>query len=121
MCAMMPMFRVRLSGVSLGIEFSFQLQAVSFPLRSYPSFRSFNPAQQSLTFSAGRWEVKTGSCLPAIVRERFVRFRHPVRIFALLHRAAAQVRRVEQLVGQLLLHRLAVSARPREADEPADA
>src|SRR5438105_11166273 len=42
-------------------------------------------------------------------------------VLALLDRAAAQVRRVEQLVGQLLLHRLAVAARRRVADDPADA
>src|SRR4029079_14007455 len=59
--------------------------------------------------------------LPAIVRERLVRFGHAVRVFALLHRAAAQVRRVEQLIGQLLLHRLAVAARPGVAHEPPDA
>src|SRR5258705_992057 len=53
--------------------------------------------------------------------ERLVRFGHPVRVFALLDGAAAKIRRVEQLVGELLLHRLSVAARPRVADEPPDA
>src|SRR5687768_3411214 len=88
MCAMMPMFRVRSSGVCRGITSSFVLRPWS---------------------------------LPAVVREGLIRFRHPMRVFALLHGAAAQVRRVEQLVRKLLLHRLAVAALSRERDQPADA
>src|SRR5689334_1964388 len=42
-------------------------------------------------------------------------------VFTLLHGAAAKVGGVEQLVGQLLLHRLAVAARGGVADDPADA
>src|SRR6187401_1720403 len=53
--------------------------------------------------------------------ERLVRFRHAVRVFTLLDRTAAQVRRIEQLVRELLLHRLAVATRARVADQPADA
>ena len=55
------------------------------------------------------------------MRKRLVGFRHAVRVFALLDGAAAQVRGIEQLVGELLLHRLAVAARARVADQPADA
>src|SRR6267142_5467458 len=44
-----------------------------------------------------------------------------MRVFALLDRAAAEVRRIEEFVGQLLLHGLAVAARPRVRDQPADA
>src|SRR5688572_27209780 len=55
------------------------------------------------------------------MRERLVRFRHAVRVFALLHRTAAKVRRVEQFVRQLLLHRLPVAPRAGIPDEPADA
>src|SRR5688500_16608642 len=90
MCAMMPMFRFRSSGVCRGITSSFVLRA---------------------------WSL----VLPAVVREGLIRFRHPMRVFALLHGAAAQVRRVEQLVRKLLLHRLAVAALSRERDQPADA
>src|SRR4051812_11142649 len=42
-------------------------------------------------------------------------------VFALLDGPAAEVGRVEQLVGQLLLHRLAVAARGGVANDPADA
>jgi hypothetical protein len=44
------------------------------------------------------------------MRKRLVGFRHPVRVFALLDCAAAKVRSVEELVGQFLLHGLAVTA-----------
>src|SRR6187397_3095134 len=90
MCAMMPMLRVRLSGVWRGIA--------NVPIRSSISV-----------------------VLPAVMREGLIRFRHPVRVFALLYRAAAQVGRIQQLVGQLLLHRLAVTTRPGESDQPSDA
>jgi hypothetical protein len=56
---MMPMFRVRLSGVSLGIEISFQLPAVSFQLRSYPDDRFFS--QPAIALTAGSWELEAGS------------------------------------------------------------
>src|SRR6187402_3135457 len=46
---------------------------------------------------------------------------HPVRVLTLLHRATAQVRRVEQLVGELLLHGLAVAAGVGIAHQPPDA
>src|SRR3982750_1758371 len=59
--------------------------------------------------------------LPAVVRERLVGFGHAVDVFALLHRAAAQIGSVHEFIRELLLHRLAVAALAREADEPADA
>src|SRR4029453_4899635 len=87
MCAMMPMLRVLLSGVCLGIS------------------------QNS----------RTSRSLPSIVGEWSCGLGHPVRVFALLPRAPAQIRGVEQLVRQLLLHRLAIAARARIADDPPDA
>ena len=48
--------------------------------------------------------------------ERAVRFRHAVHVFALLDRATAEIGCVHQLVGELLLHRLAVAAVAGEAD-----
>src|SRR5262245_62438117 len=61
------------------------------------------------------------SSLPPVVGERLVGFRHPVRVLALLDGAAAQVRGDEELVGQLLLHRLAVAPLAGVADQPTDA
>src|SRR5262245_11842648 len=96
MCAMMPMFRVLLSATCRGISVT----------RSW------------LTHSLTNSQTHQ---LPPIVSEGLVGFRHPVCVFALLDRAAAQVRRVEQLVRQLLLHRLAVAARAGVADDPPEA
>src|SRR5436190_22724676 len=59
--------------------------------------------------------------LPTVVCERFVGFGHAVNVFALLHRAAAEIGRVHALVGEPFLHRRAVPAIARTADDPADA
>src|SRR5256885_1290587 len=56
--------------------------------------------------------------LPAVVREGLVRLRHPVDVVLPLERAALLVQRIENLVGELVLHALfAPLARIR--DEPA--
>src|SRR5690606_24996121 len=57
--------------------------------------------------------------LPAIVAESAVRFGHAVRVFALLHRVAAVVRRVEQFARQTRGHR-GFAAVARRGDQPAD-
>src|SRR5215510_5713776 len=57
--------------------------------------------------------------LPAVVCERLVRFRHLVRVVLLLHRAAAEVGRVEQLGSELLAHRL-LSPLAGVFDQPPD-
>src|SRR3989304_2208557 len=44
--------------------------------------------------------------LPAVVRERLVGLRHPVRVFSLLDGGAPVVGRVQELAGQLLRHAL---------------
>src|SRR5262249_30654902 len=62
-----------------------------------------------------------GIDLPTIVGERLVRLRHPMRVFAFLHRAAAEVRGIEQLVRELLLHRLAIAAGAGIANQPTNA
>src|SRR5262245_7469177 len=103
MCAMMPMLRVRSSGACLAIVRSPRFQTET-------SNRQLN------------WPLPTVNCqLPTVVSKGLVRFRHAVRVFALLDGATTKVGGVEQLVGQLLLHRLAVAPRAREADQPADA
>src|SRR5688500_5202477 len=110
---MMPMFRVLLSATCLGISLlGSGLLAPSSGACRAPVW------SQSLP---GAWSLESGACLPPIVRERLVRFRHAVRVFAFLDGAATQVRRVEQFVREPLLHRLAVAARAGIADQPADA
>src|SRR3954462_13942031 len=91
MCAMMPIFRVFPRGDCLAIY---------------------------VEISEVRSQI---SDLPAVMGEGLVGFGHAMRVFALFHRATAKVGSVEQLVGQLLLHRLAVAARRGVADDPADA
>src|SRR5215831_13302791 len=58
------------------------------------------------------------SVLPAIVRERLVRLRHPVDVVLSLERAALLVQRVENLVGELVRHAL-LAPLARERDDPA--
>src|SRR5438552_8440396 len=124
MCAMMPMFRVFANGVCLGIaaiSTGFGIRDLRFVGIRWDSqivgrgkTRNANPRESQIPNP----ESRIPSPLPSIVSERLVRLCHPMRVFAFLHRAAAQIRRVEQLVGQLLLHRLAVAARARVADQP---
>src|SRR5689334_2046489 len=101
MWAMMPMLRVFARGTCLGMVDSSaigsQRSAVS-PSRLYR-------------------RSALGSRLPAIVGKGLVRLRHPVRVLALLHRAAAEVRGIEKFVRQLFLHRLAVAAGAGIADQ----
>src|SRR5215208_660556 len=110
---MMTMFRVLLSATCLGIFVSQasgrRLQTAGRSGSRPDSACRLQPVACSLAF------------LPPIVRERLVGLGHPVRVFALLYGAAPEVGRVEQLVRQPLLHRLAVAARAGVAHEPADA
>src|SRR5512135_3802334 len=57
--------------------------------------------------------------LPAVVRERLVRFGHLVGVFLLLERVAAVVVGVEKLAGEALDHGL-LGPLPRVTDQPAD-
>ncbi len=57
-----------------------------------------------------RKKIGRGSNLPAIVRERFVRFGHPVRVFLLLDCVAFALARSDDFGGQLFGHRLLVAA-----------
>src|SRR6266404_9604509 len=59
------------------------------------------------------------SLLPPVMRERLVRFRHAVHVFLLLHRSAARIRRIDQLIRELVHHRLA-RAFPRILQQPAN-
>src|ERR1700751_3099826 len=107
MCAMIPMLRG-----------SSSLNAL--PIVGCPAFFSPLVATASLTdptnsFSSSRNPIAPrrhpcrlpAACLPAVVRERLVRFRHAVHIFLLLDRSAARVGGVNQFVRQLVHHGLA--------------
>src|SRR6202140_2111909 len=99
MCAIIPMLRVSSSLTALPIV---------------PETAFFSPARvatASLT--------ETTYPLPAVMRERLVRFRHAVHVFLLLHRPAARIRRVGPLFRQLVHHRLA-RALPRILQQPAN-
>src|SRR5688572_5057732 len=62
--------------------------------------------------------IAVRSLLPAVVRERLVRFSHAVRVFLLLHGVAFALGRRDHLGCELLGHRLLVAV-ARVADEPA--
>src|SRR5437868_2884064 len=57
--------------------------------------------------------------LPPIVRECLVRFGHAVHVFLLLHGPAASIRRINQLIRELVHHGLA-RALPRILQQPAN-
>src|SRR6266849_832410 len=99
MCAMIPMLRVSSSLNALPIA-----HGTAF-------FSPVRVATASLT--------STTHSLPAVMRERLVRFRHAVHIFLLLHRPAACIRRVNQLIRELVHHSLA-RALPRILQQPAN-
>src|SRR6202171_4334594 len=99
MCAIIPILRV-----------SSSLNA----LPMVPETAFFSPvrvATVSLT--------TTTHSLPPIMRECLVRFRHAVHVFLLLHRPAARIRRIDQLVRELVHHRLAREL-PRRLQQPAN-
>src|SRR5260370_18323344 len=99
MCAMIPMLRV-----------SSSLNA----LPMVPETAFFSPARvatASLTTATNP--------LPPVMRERLVRFRHAVHVFLLLHGPAARIRRIDQLIRELVHHRLA-GALPRILQQPSN-
>src|ERR1700739_2312950 len=99
MCAMIPMLRV-----------SSSLNAL--PMVPETAFFSPGPvAPVSLT--------ATTHSLPPVMRERLVRLRHAMHVFLLLDRSAARVGRVNQLIRELVDHRLA-RALPRILQQPAN-
>src|SRR6266567_5033975 len=99
MCAMIPMLRVSSSLNALPIA----------PVTAF--FSPARVATASLT--------KTIHSLPTVMRERLVRFCHAVYVFLLLHSSAARIRRINQLVRELVHHGLA-RAFPRILQQPAN-
>src|SRR5579883_3417030 len=100
MCAMIPMLRVSSSRNARPVA---------------PAF--FSPAL--LTTASVTFLSCLPQNLPAVVRERLVRFRHAMHIFLLFDGAAARVGGVNQLVGELVDHAFAGTL-ARILQNPAD-
>src|SRR5229473_4562471 len=103
MCAIIPMLRVSSSLNALPIV---------------PKTAFFSPVRVA-TASLTKPPFPYQRPLPAIVRERLVRFRHAVHVFLFLHCPAARIGRVDQLVRELVHHGLA-RALPRILQQPAN-
>src|SRR5260370_26570502 len=84
-----------------------------------PGTTFFSPARVATASLTPTTYSLLAPFLPAIMRERLVRFRHTMHVFLLLHRSAARVRRVNQLVRELLHHGL-TRAFPRLLQQPAN-
>src|SRR6266853_1765544 len=104
MCAMIPMLRVSSSLNALPIA---------------PGTAFFSPARVATASLTPTTYSLLAPFLPAIMRERLVGFRHAMHVFLLLHRSAARVRRVNQLVRELVHHGL-TRALPRILQQPAN-
>src|SRR5947199_5731615 len=111
MWARMPMFRV-----------SFRDTCLAMTLLSFYLFYPVTPFRGALLKAAQLVRRRSipflPRSLPAVVSESLVRLGHAVRVFLLLHRAAATLRRVHQLAGQAGAHRL-LAATLRRGDDPA--
>src|ERR1035437_3563337 len=119
MCAMIPMFRQRFRATVRATAIS-SLRALSArgflgsagpKLQTLPSRRIVLPGFKSSAFRAAR--------LPAVVGKGLVGLGHAVNVFLLLHRRAAPVGRIQQLVAQLVGHAL-FAAVAAIGDQPAD-
>src|SRR6267154_3340300 len=104
MCAIIPMLRVSSSLNALPIA---------------PGTAFFSPARVATASLTPTTYSFLAPFLPAIMRERLVRFRHAMHVFLLLHRSAARVCRVNQLVRELVHHGL-TRAFPRILQQPAN-
>src|ERR1700723_1990008 len=111
MCAIIPMLRV---------SSSLNARAI-VPRETLFSSSRFATAKATSTFHFYLQPLilLTNVLLPAIMRERLVRFRHAVHVFFLLHRSAARILRVDQLIRKLVGHRLA-AALTRILEQPAN-
>ena len=67
---------------------------------------------KKIPFGVAKWDLETiiGLRLPAVVRERLVGFGHSVGVFLLLDGVPFTLARGDDLSGELLRHRLLVTA-----------
>src|SRR5215469_8462967 len=96
MCAMMPMFLQRSNGTVLGTTLLLPsgLQLFGF---DHGAIARFSDSDHSVTRSRNRLNF-----LPPVMRERLVRFRHAVDVLFFLDGGSTAVRRVQQLIAQLV-------------------
>src|SRR6266496_2808323 len=122
MWAMMPMFRIRSSGVVRGIAILYSAKTrgdrdahrlTRGPVSLRPHREAFGLLDAgSLKAGSRDCRFRGAACcartfsLPPVMREGAVRLRHPVRVFLLLDRFALAFRGEDQLGGQPLRHRL---------------
>src|ERR1700692_4207166 len=119
-CAIIPMLRVSSSLNALLISPSSACFADTCFLESGFADPCFVDSCGVKSFTGTiQPSFNSGSLLPAIVRESLVGFGHAMHIFFFLHGAATSVRSVDQLVSQLIDHRLA-RAFPRILQQPAN-
>src|SRR3989442_13767534 len=142
MWAMMPMLRIRSSGVVRAMLRRVLRWGTAMPcpylyrasknagrprrpvgpvsLRRHPGSGAACCAPTA--WDAGSLEAGSRSCwskrLPPVMREGAVRLRHPVRVFLLLDRLALALRREDHLGGEPLRHVLLAAGTP-ELDHPA--
>src|ERR1700734_3997713 len=113
MWAMMPMFLQRSNGTCLGTIFSVSAvrpcgRVVSVPPLKGSHFNSV--ATQRSHAGLINFALRAEDALPAVVRESLVGLGHAVYVFLLLDGCATAIRRVEQLVRQLVDHALFATA-----------
>src|ERR1700679_3627804 len=107
MCAMIPMFRQRFRGM---------VRATAVSSLRAPGPRLVQLLSQRAV--SGPWPLGP-RWLPAVMRKGLVGLGHAVHIFLLLHRRAAPVGGIEQLIAQLVDHAL-FAAVAAVGDQPAD-
>src|SRR3989441_1069701 len=128
MWAMMPMFRMRSSGVVRGIALPLLSKNAGRPWRPFgPVSLRHHPGRGAAccaptTWDAGSLGPGSRSCLskrlPPVMRESPIGLRHPVRVLFLLDRLALALRREDQLGGEALRHVL-LAPGAAERDQPA--
>src|SRR5512135_270152 len=116
MCAMMPMLRMRSSGVVRAIAVLYSKNAGRPRRPTLGRSRSAIIGRPWGPLDAVRCAAVPS--LPPVMRERPVGLRHPVRVFLLLDRLALALRREDQLRRQPLRHVLLLAG-AAVLDDPA--
>src|ERR1700749_4047125 len=114
-CAMIPMFRQRFRGiVRATATLPCGLLSPRFSSVPRPTGGLIAPGNRT-----ARLPLFSRRLLPAVVRERLVGLSHAMNVFLLLHRCAASIGRIKQLIAELVDHALFATT-AAVGDEPAD-